>query len=113
MAVAALIVSMLAVVISGLSVWYVRRQTLAAEDAAADARRSADAAAEAVSFERDEADRNRVDFRLVHAHGKAVYVLRNDGRIRHTVCMSMLTVGQFVGRLSWTSSQTVTPKSSC
>jgi Flp pilus assembly protein TadB len=99
MTVASLVVSVLAVVITVLALWYARgqkqaadRSAVAAEQSAAEARRSADAAArsadaadEMANIDRDrrdeevaEAQRNRVVFTLEYEGGSA-YRLRNRG----------------------------------
>ena len=57
--IAALIVSLVALGVSFVTAGYTRRKTLAAEDSAADARRSADAAQEAISYQRDELEREQ------------------------------------------------------
>jgi hypothetical protein len=83
--VASFVISGLALVVACIAAWYARRQTRAAEHSAAEARRSADAAAEMTQIEQDrrateiaEADRNRVRFALDHERGQ-VYWLRNVG----------------------------------
>lgn len=83
--VASFVISCLAVVAAVGAVWYSRGQKRAAEQAAAEARRSADAAAEVATIERDrraeevaEADRLRVRFELEHQSGQA-FLLRNVG----------------------------------
>jgi hypothetical protein len=75
---AALAVSVLAVLIAAASAWFTLGQKRAAEDAVAEARRSADAAQEAVSYDRDEVERNRIRFELSHVD-KSRYAIRNEG----------------------------------
>lgn len=92
MEIAALIVSILAVLISGWAAWYGRGQKLAADRSAAaaevsaqEARRSSDHSAELAAIERarraeeeEAADRELVEFRLI-PHGSEVYMLVNGG----------------------------------
>lgn len=85
MTVASFAISCLSFAVAVVAVWYGRGQKRAADLSAAEARRSADAAAEVADIERarrvDEvadADRRRVGFKLVYAGGSA-YVLRNTG----------------------------------
>lgn len=78
MDVAAFVVAVVAALISGLAVWYARGQKKAADRAATEARRSADAAEEATGFKRAEVERNRVVFRLDPVRGNQ-HVLSNAG----------------------------------
>lgn len=85
MTVASFVISCLAVIVALAAGWYARGQKLAAEQAATEARRSADAADEMATIERErrtqevaDADRRRVQFELVHQGGHA-YLLRNVG----------------------------------
>ena len=50
---------------------YARRQALASEDSARESTRSADAAQEVVSYQRDEVEHSRVDFVLESSGGEA------------------------------------------
>jgi hypothetical protein len=85
MAIASFVISCLGFVVAAVAVWYGRGQKRAAEVSAAEAKRSADAAAEIAEVERarraDEvadADRSRVLFELERV-GRDAYVLRNSG----------------------------------
>jgi len=78
MEIASLIISIIAVIVAGIAAWYTRGQKLAADNSVIEAKRSADAAHEAVRYQRADAERNRVVFRLDHASGQA-YLLTNDG----------------------------------
>ena len=85
MTIASFVISCLAAVAAVIAVWYGRGQKRAADRAAAEARRSADAAAEVTEIERarraDEVadtDRRRVRFELIPEGGHA-YLLRNVG----------------------------------
>jgi hypothetical protein len=75
---ASLVISVIAVVFAGGAVWYARGEKLAAADSAREAKRSADAAHEAVGYQRDEVERNRIVFRLDPVSGEK-YLLRNAG----------------------------------
>ncbi|KPM55904.1 hypothetical protein CcI49_22335 [Frankia sp. CcI49] len=88
MATVAFVVACLAVVAAGFSAWYGRGQKRAADLAATEARRAADAAAEAVRIEQarraDEvadAEHRRVRFKLVPTGGQSgsLHLLRNTG----------------------------------
>lgn len=88
MVIAAFVVACLAVVAAAVSAWYGRGQKRAADLAAAEARRAADAAAETVRIEQarraDEvadAERRRVRFALtpVDERNSSQYILRNSG----------------------------------
>ena len=85
MTVAAFVISCLGLVVAVLAAWFGRGQKRAAEMAASEAKRSADAAAEVAEVERArraeevaEAQRRRVQFELVHEGGSR-YLLRNAG----------------------------------
>jgi hypothetical protein len=82
---ALLAVSVVTVVFTGGAVWYARggklaasRSAAAAESSALEAKRSADAAHEAVGYQRDEVERNRVVFRL-EPGSQEMRLLRNAG----------------------------------
>ena len=78
MEIAAFVVSVIALGFSGWALWYKRRETHAAEDAAREAQRAADAAQEAVSYQRDEIERSRVRWELEPlGHGEGL--LHNHG----------------------------------
>ncbi|MEX5637225.1 hypothetical protein [Parafrankia sp. FMc2] len=88
MVIAAFVVACLAVVVAAFSAWYGRGQKRAADLAAAEARRAADAAAETVRIEQArraeevaEAERRRVRFELVPVgeQNSGRYILRNSG----------------------------------
>jgi hypothetical protein len=85
MTVASFVISCLALVVAGFAAGYSRRQTRAAEQSAAEAKQSADAAAEMARIEQErrdeevaEADRHRVHFELEHQNASA-YLMRNTG----------------------------------
>ncbi|WIV52851.1 hypothetical protein [Amycolatopsis nalaikhensis] len=85
MDIASFAISCLAAVAAAAAVWYGRGQKRAADRSAAEAKRSADAAAEMTEIERarradevSDADRRRVRFELMHEGGHA-YLLRNAG----------------------------------
>lgn len=85
MTVAAFVISCLGLVVAVLAAWFGRGQKRAAELAASEAKRSADAAAEVAEVERArraeevaEAERRRVRFELVHEGGSR-YLLCNAG----------------------------------
>jgi hypothetical protein len=85
MTVASFVISVLSVVVASVVVWYGRGQKRAADLSAAEAKRSADAAAEAADIERArreeeiaDAERRRVRFQLVKEGGHA-YLLWNVG----------------------------------
>lgn len=71
MDIAALVLSLIAIGISALAARYARRQALASEDSARESTRSADAAQEVVSYQRDEVEHSRVDFVLEPSGGEA------------------------------------------
>lgn len=75
---AALAVSVLALLVAAASAWFTLGQKRATEDAVAEARRSADAAQEAVSYDRDQVEHNRIKFVLYHVN-KSRYAIRNEG----------------------------------
>ncbi len=83
--IAAFVISCLGLVFAGIAVWYGRGQKRAADLSAAEAKRSADAAAEMAEVERArrteeiaEAERRQVRFDLLAEGGRA-YVLVNLG----------------------------------
>lgn len=85
MTIASFVISCLAAVAAVAAVWYGRGQKRAADLSAAEAKRSADAAAEVAEIERArradelaESERGRVRFELVPEGGQA-YLLRNAG----------------------------------
>lgn len=79
MEIAAFIVSLLALGVSLVAAGYARRKTLAAEDSAAEARRSADAAQEAISYQREELELERRARRVPPAEVlELVHGLHND-----------------------------------
>jgi len=85
MTIASFVISCLAAVAAVAATWYGRGQKLAADWAAAEAKRSADAAAEVTEIERArravevaDADRRRVRFELM-PDGNHAYLLRNVG----------------------------------
>ncbi len=85
MTVAAFVTSCLGLIVAGLAAWYGRGQKRAAELSAAEAKRSADAAAEVAEVEKArradevaEAERRRVSFVLSHKGGHQ-YLLRSVG----------------------------------
>jgi hypothetical protein len=75
---AAFAFSVIAVGVAAVAAWYARRQAHAAEDSARESRRSADAAQEAVSYQRDQIERDRVVFTLDQT-SRGIYVLTNQG----------------------------------
>jgi hypothetical protein len=87
--IAAFIVSLLALGVSLVAAGYARRKTLVAEDSAAEARRSADAAQEAISYQREELGRERRARRVPPAdlldlirglHNDFTHIISNEGR---------------------------------
>ena len=85
MTVAAFVISCFGLLVACLAAWYGRGQKRAAEQSAAEAKRSADAAVALAEVEAarradevEESERGRVRFVLVHERGQR-YLLRNDG----------------------------------
>jgi hypothetical protein len=85
MEIAALVIALLSAAGTVWAAWYARAQKVIAKEAAGDAKRSADAAAEVAKIERDRrseevaaADASRVDFELVRRGGDS-WLLRNKG----------------------------------
>ena len=85
MTVASFVLSCFALVVAGIAVLYAHRQTRAAEQSAAESKRSADAAADMAKIEQErraeevaEAERHRVRFELEH-QSRSAYLLRNVG----------------------------------
>jgi hypothetical protein len=78
MDIAAFVLSLIAIVISVFAAWYARRQALAAEDSARDSTRSADAAQEVVSYQRDDVERSRVVF-VLEPSGGDTHMLSHQG----------------------------------
>jgi hypothetical protein len=85
MTVASFVISAVALVVAAVAAWYGRGQKRTADRSAAEAKRSADAAAEVAAIERGrradevaDADRRRVCFELV-SEGNHAYLLRNTG----------------------------------
>ena len=92
MGIAALAISILAVLVAGVAAYFAkgqrdsaskaveeaRRAANAAEASAAEARRSANADEESARLAREAANQNRVNFQLVNTEGR-LHNLRNDG----------------------------------
>jgi hypothetical protein len=78
MEITSLVVSVLALVFAGGAVWYARGQKLAASASAREAKRSADAAVEAVGYQRREVERSRVVF-VLEPSGGAAHLLTHQG----------------------------------
>lgn len=78
MDIAAFVLSLIAIGISALAAGYARRQALASEDSARESTRSADAAQEVASYQRDEVERNRVDF-VLEPSGGDTHMLSQQG----------------------------------
>jgi hypothetical protein len=79
MEIAAFVLSLIAVGIAAVAAGYARRGALASEDSARESTRSADAAQEAVSYQRDNVERSRVVFTLRPTASNDTYVLKNVG----------------------------------
>jgi hypothetical protein len=77
--IAAFVLSLIAVGIAAVAARYARRGALASEDSARESTRSADAAQEVVSYQRDEVERNRLVFVLRRTTSDDTYVLQNAG----------------------------------
>jgi hypothetical protein len=78
MEVASFVLSLVAIGIAAVAAGYARRGAMASEDSARESMRSADAAQEAISYQRDDVERNRVVFSLEPV-GHDGHLLRNDG----------------------------------
>jgi hypothetical protein len=85
MTIASFVIACLSALGTCIAIWYSRGQKHAADKSATEAKRSADATAEAVEIERErrveelaEADRGRVNFQLV-PQGQHAYLLCNKG----------------------------------
>lgn len=78
MEIIAIAVSGLAALFTAGSMWYAKGQKDAASRSADEAKRSSDAALEAVAYQRAEVERNRVRFVLEHMSNQA-YLIRNEG----------------------------------
>jgi hypothetical protein len=70
--------ALIAIGISAVAARYARRQALASEDSAREITRSADAAQEAASYQRDEVEHNRVVF-VLEPPGGAAHMLSHLG----------------------------------
>ena len=75
---ASFVISIIAALFAGGAVWYARGAKIAAADSAREAKRSADAAEEAVGYQGTEVEPGRVVVRLRHVGGIS-YRLVNDG----------------------------------
>jgi hypothetical protein len=78
MDIAAFVLSLIAIGISAVAAGYARRQALSSEDSAREITRSADAAQEVASYQRDDVEHSRVDFVLAH-FGDAAHMLSHLG----------------------------------
>jgi hypothetical protein len=78
MEIAALVISLLALSVAGLTALYVKRQADATVDSAGHEARAADAAQESVSYRRDEVERGRVKF-VLEPGVNHEYMLINEG----------------------------------
>jgi hypothetical protein len=78
MDIAAFVLSLIAIGISAVAAGYARRQALASEDSAREGTRSADAAQEVTSYQRDDVERSRIVF-VLEPSGGDTHMLSHKG----------------------------------